>query len=102
MKAWINFIEELNLTKKLEEIYFRIRLVLQREGWSDKDLERPSYYPQDLMSLYHKFQNERDVLLKTIKEYGFDVDEQEVGNYIIDKLRHIDDITPLRDPNGDY
>ena len=102
MNVWKNFIEELNLTKKLEEIYFRIRLVLQREGWSDKDLERPSYYPQDLMSLYHKFQNERDVLLKTIKEYGFDVDEQEVGNYIIDKLRHIDDITPLRDPNGDY
>lgn len=102
MNVWKNFIEELNLTKKLEEIYFRIRLVLQREGWSDKDLERPSYYPQDLMSLYHKFQNERDVLLKTIKEYGFDVDSNDLINYIQIKLKKIDDITPLRDPNGDY
>ena len=96
MNVWKNFIEELNLTKKLEEIYFRIRLVLQREGWSDKDLERPSYYPQDLMSLYHKFQNERDVLLKTIKEYGFDVDSNDLINYIQIKLKKIDDITPLK------
>ena len=96
MNVWKNFIAALNLTKKLEEIYFRIRLVLQREGWSDKDLERPSYYPQDLMSLYHKFQNERDVLLKTIKEYGFDVDSNDLINYIQIKLKKIDDITPLK------
>jgi len=101
MESWKNFVEELNLVSKLEEIYFRIRLVLQREGWSDKDLERPPYYPQDLMSLYHKFQNERDVLLNTIKEYGFDVDSNEKINYIQIKLKKIDNITPLKDPNGD-
>ena len=38
---------------------------------------------------------------KTIRDYGFDVDGDEVGYYIMDKLRHIDDITPLRKPNGD-
>ena len=93
--AWKNFIDELKLTETLEEIYFRIRLVLQREGWSDADLEKPPYYPQDLMTLFHKFQNERDKILKTILEYGFDVDNDDLLNYIQIKLKKIDDITPL-------
>jgi hypothetical protein len=93
--AWKNFIDELKLTETLEEIYFRIRLVLQREGWSYADLERPPYYPQDMMSLYHKFSNERDKLLKTINDYGFDVDYNDLLNYIQIKLKKIDDITPL-------
>jgi hypothetical protein len=94
--AWKNFIDELKLTETLEEIYFRIRLVLQREGWSDADLERPPYYPQDMMSLYHKFSNERDKLLKTINDYGFDVDYNDLISYIQIKLKKIDDITPLK------
>jgi hypothetical protein len=94
--AWKNFIDELKLTETLEEIYFRIRLVLQREGWSDADLEKPPYYPQDLMTLFHKFQNERDKILKTILEYGFDVDNDDLLNYIQIKLKTIDNITPLK------
>jgi len=93
--AYKKFIDELKLTEKLEEIYFRIRLVLQKEGWSDADLERPPYYPNELMSLHHKFQNERDKILKTISEYGFDVDYNDLLNYIQIKLKKIDDITPL-------
>lgn len=93
--AYKKFIDELNLTEKLEEIYFRIRLVLQKEGWSDADLEKPSYYPNELMSLHHKFQNEKDKILKTISEYGFDVDYDDLLNYIQIKLKKIDDITPL-------
>jgi hypothetical protein len=94
--AYKKFIDELNLTEKLEEIYFRIRLVLQKEGWSDADLEKPPYYPQDLMSLFHKFSNERDKILKTISEYGFEVDYNDLLNYIQIKLKKIDDITPLK------
>jgi hypothetical protein len=93
--AYKKFIDELNLTEKLEEIYFRIRLVLQKEGWSDADLEKPPYYPQDLMSLFHKFHNERDKILKTISEYGFEVDYDDLLNYIQIKLKKIDNITPL-------
>lgn len=96
MTAWKKFIDELNITEKLEEIYFNIRLVLQREGWSDKDLEKPPYYPQDLMSLFHKFQNERDNIIKTIEEYGFEIDIDDMTDYIQIKLKSIDDITPLK------
>jgi hypothetical protein len=96
MESWKKFIDELKLTEKLEEIYFRIRLVLQREGWSDKDLEKPPYYPQDLMSLFHKFQNERDKVIKTIEDYGFEIDINDLTNYIQIKLKSIDNITPLK------
>ena len=95
MESWKKFIDELKLTEKLEEIYFRIRLVLQREGWSDKDLEKPPYYPQDLMSLFHKFQNERDKVIKTIEDYGFEIDIDDLTDYIQIKLKSIDNITPL-------
>lgn len=96
MDAWKGFIDELNLTENLEEIYFRIRLVIQKEGWSDKDLERPPYNPQDLLSLHHKFMNERDKLLKTMDDYGFEVDLDELVNYLQIRLKKIDEITPLK------
>ena len=102
MKAWIKFAETLELTRELEDMYFKIREIFQREGWTQKDVERPPYYPNDLMVLHSKFQQLVRETDRTIRDYGFDVDEQEVGNYIIDKLRHIDDITPLREPDADY
>jgi hypothetical protein len=76
MKAWIKFAETLELTRELEDMYFKIREIFQREGWTETD--------------------------RTIRDYGFDVDGQEVSHYIIKKLSHIDDITPLREPDANY
>ena len=39
-------------------------------------------------------------IFQTIKDYGFDVDRDEVHNYIMDKLSYIDSITPLRKSDG--
>lgn len=100
MKAWIKFAETLELTRELENTYFKIREIFQREGWTQKDTERPPYYPNDLMFLHSKFNQLVRETDRTIRDYGFDVDEEEVSNYIIDKLSHIDDITPLRKPDG--
>lgn len=95
MGPWKNFIEELNLLDEIEEIYFRIRLIFIRERWSEEDLKRPPYYPQDLMRLYHHFSDQRDIIFKMVKDYGFDVDSNELSNYISSKLKKIDDSTPL-------
>jgi hypothetical protein len=35
-------------------------------------------------------------IFQTISDYGFNVDGNEVRDYIKDKLSYIDDITPLR------
>jgi hypothetical protein len=90
------FAETLELTRELEDTYFKIRKIFRREGWTQKDIERPPYYPNDLMFLHSKVQQLIQETDQTIRDYGFDVDEDEVSYYIIDKLRHIDDITPLK------
>jgi len=102
MEAWKILVKELDLTEDLEKNYFQIRKIFQREGWTQKDIERPPYYPNDLMFLHSKFNQLVRETDRTIRDYGFDVDGQEVSHYIIKKLSHIDDITPLREPDADY
>ena len=99
MESWEKFADALQLTKDLEDIYFEMRKVFQREGWTQKDIEKPPYYPQDLMFLHSELPPLIREIDKTIKDYGFDVDGTKVHYYVMDKLRHIDDITPLRNPN---
>ena len=101
MKAWKKFANTLELTKDLEQVYFEMRKIFQRESWTQKDIQRPPYYPNDLMFLRSKFQQLIRETDRTIRDYGFDVDVDEVSHYIINKLRHIDDITPLRKKDGD-
>ena len=95
MESWKKFAETLEITKELEETYFKIREVFQREGWSQKDIEKPPYYPQDLMFLHRELQQLVQEVDRTIRDYGFGVDGDKVHYYIMDKLRYIDDITPL-------
>jgi hypothetical protein len=101
MKAWRKFVDSLELTKDLEQDYFDMRKIFQREGWTQDELASPRYFPQDLLVLHSKFQPKMREIFQTIKDYGFNVDGNEVHYYIMDKLSHIDDITPLRKPNGD-
>jgi hypothetical protein len=95
MESWKKFAETLEITKELEETYFKIREVFQRDGWSQKDIEKPPYYPQDLMFLHRELQQLVQEVDRTIRDYGFGVDGDKVHYYIMDKLRYIDDITPL-------
>lgn len=95
MESWKKFAETLEITKELEQDYFDMRKIFQREGWSDEDLLSPRYFPQDLLALHSKFQPKMREIFQTINDYGFDVDRDEVHYYIMDKLSHIDDITPL-------
>jgi len=101
MEGWRKFAESLELTKELEKTYLKIRKFFQKEGWSQKDIEKPPYYPKALMGLHRSMQPLIREIDQTISDYGFNVDGDELHYYIMDKLRHIDDITPLRNPNGD-
>ena len=100
MEGWKKFAESLGLTKELEEVYFKLREVFQREGWTQKDIEKPPYYPEELMFYHSRIQPLIREINQTISDYGFNVDGNELHYYIMDKLSHIDDITPLRKQNG--
>jgi hypothetical protein len=100
MEGWKKFAEILELTKELEETYLKLREFFQREGWSQEDLEKPPYYTAELMGLHLKLQPLIQEVDRTIRDYGFSVDADEVHYYIMDKFSHIDDITPLKKSNG--
>jgi hypothetical protein len=100
MKSWKKFADTLELTKDLEQNYFEMRKIFQREGWTQEELSSPRYFPQDLLALHSKFTPKMREIFQTIKDYGFDVDRDEVHNYIMDKLSYIDSITPLRKSDG--
>ena len=100
MEAWKILVKELDLTEDLEENYFQMRKIFQREGWTQEELKSPRYFPQDLLALHSKFTPKMREIFQTIKDYGFDVDRDDVHYYIMDKLSYIDSITPLREPDG--
>ena len=102
MKSWKKFADTLELTKDLEQNYYEMRKIFQREGWTQEELSSPRYFPQDLMNLHSTFIPKVLGIIKTIGDYGFDVDRDEINGYIMDKLRHIDDITPLRKSDGNH
>jgi hypothetical protein len=95
MESWEKFANVLQLTKELEENYLKLRKFFQKEGWTEYDLKNPPYYTEELMRLHSNFAPKVQEIIQTIKDYGFNVDGTEVHYYIMDKLSHIDDITPL-------
>ncbi len=55
------FVEKLNLLEDLIEAYYDLRKEFKKEGWTDRDLEMPPYYPNGVMMRYGNF-NSQDLL----------------------------------------
>ena len=83
--------------KELEDIYYALRLAFIREGWSEKDLESPPYYPSDIMRNFQRFSSERDRLFFEFKNM-VNLEYNEFSNFLQDRLKLIDDKTPLDGP----
>jgi hypothetical protein len=97
-KHFDKYIGLTNSDKELLETYRNLRIAFQREGWSEKDLESPPYYPTDIMRNFQKFSNLRDELFLELKSF-FDIDHNEFVDYLQDKLKKIDLETPLENGN---
>ena len=95
MKAWVKYIEQLDADEKLLSIYRKLREEFQKEGWSEKDLERPPYYTKIIMILYEAFGVERKRLGMEVKSYFGDIELSDYMDYIESKMRQINDETPL-------
>ncbi len=80
--------------KKLMDIYFSLRLMFIREGWSEKDLENVPYYPQGIMSGFQKFSDEKSRLFFEVKAF-FNIDFNEFATFIQQRLLKINEKTPL-------
>jgi hypothetical protein len=80
--------------KELMDIYLSLRLAFIREGWTEKDLERPPYYPTDIMINFQKFSDEQKRLFFELKGF-FNIDWHEFLDYIKPRLLRINEKTPL-------
>jgi hypothetical protein len=80
--------------KDLMDIYYSLRLMFMREGWSEKDLEKPPYYPTDIMKGFQKFSDEQSRLFFEIQGF-FNLDFNEFVSHIQPRLLKINEKTPL-------
>lgn len=85
-----------NAAKGLDDIYYELRLAFIREGWSEKDLKRPPYYPNDIMKNFRRFSDEQKRLFFETKGF-FNIEWDEFIDYLMNRLQKIDEKTPLQE-----
>jgi len=98
LKPFEKFLKHIHFDKELLSVYKELRELFQKYEWSEKDLEKPPFYTNDMMELHRKFQNEKNSLFNELKSY-FDITIGEFDEYIINKLKEINELTPLKDGN---
>jgi hypothetical protein len=98
MRPFEKYIKQLGADKELQSIYRKLRNCFKREGWSEEDLVKPPYYPQDIMRYYQAFSGEHSRLFNEVRMY-FDIDHNEFIDYLKKEMKQIDDETPLNVPN---
>ena len=97
--AWKKYMDLVHPESELLNVYRELRHAFNREGWTEKDLERPPYYPTDIMQNFQKFSSLRDELIHELKSYFGTIDHNEISDYIQSKLKRIDLEIPLKNGN---
>ena len=97
MKPFEKFLEHSSLVRELLDNYLELRTYLQEEGFSQEELERVVRPTTKMMTLRGKFINIKNTLFKQIKDYGFEIHQGELTEYIQPLLNKIDEITPLKE-----
>ena len=97
MKPFEKFLDGNSSVRELLDTYLELRMHLQQIGLSEKDLESPPIYTTKMMQLQDRFNNKKNTLFRLIKDYGFDIQHNELVSYLMPLLNKINDITPLSD-----
>lgn len=90
------FLQESVTMRELLDTYLELRLHFQELGFSESDLEKPPKYTKKMITLFHRFGDLQDSLLKDVKSYGFDMTFDEYINYIRPLMSKINELTPLK------
>jgi hypothetical protein len=101
MKPYIKFLESSLTMRELLDTYLELRQHLQEEGLSQEQLRRFMQPTIKMMSLREKFTNKKNALFRQIKDYGFEIGQDELNDYIMPLLTKIDELTPLRNGNNE-
>lgn len=96
MKPYVKYIEQLNVDNDILDDYRKLRYLFQGYGWSEKDLEKPPYYTNDMMFLRGGFNNKMHKLMRELKTFFGDIDDIDFSDYLKDKMREINQEIPLK------
>jgi hypothetical protein len=91
------FLENNVTLRGMLDTYLELRLHLQEEGYSQEALERVVSPTKKMIRLRERFVSMKNSLFKQIKDYGFEINQGELTEYIQPLLNKIDDITPLKE-----
>jgi hypothetical protein len=97
MKPFEKFLESSVTMRELLDNYLELRTHLQEEGYSQEALERVFRPTLKMMRLREEFISKKNALFKQIKDYGFEIHQGELTEYIQPLLNKIDEITPLKE-----
>ena len=97
MKPFEKFLSHSSLLRELLDNYLELRTHLQEEGFSQEELDRVVRPTNKMMELRERFISKKNALFKQIKDYGFEIHQGELTEYIQPLLNKIDDITPLKE-----
>jgi hypothetical protein len=97
MKPFEKFLIHSSLLRELLDNYLELRTHLQEEGFSQEELERVVRPTNKMMELRERFISKKNALFKQIKDYGFEIHQGELTEYIQPLLNKIDEITPLKE-----
>jgi hypothetical protein len=100
MKPFEKFLSHSSLVRELLDNYLELRQHLQEEGFSQEELEKVTRPTYKMMNLREKFITKKNALFKQIKDYGFEIHQGELTDYIQPLLNKIDEITPLKNGNN--
>jgi hypothetical protein len=100
MKPFEKFLSDASILRELLDIYLELRQHLQELGFSESELDNPPTYTMKMMNLQDRFQNKFKSLIRLVNDYGFEVEKDEVTNYVMPLLQKINELTPLKDGNS--
>lgn len=99
MKPFEKFLEHSSTVREMLDTYLELRQHFQEEGFSQKELVRVTKPTLKMMLLYEKFNDKKKALFRQIRDYGFEIHQDDLIEYIQPLLNKIDEITPLKE-NG--
>lgn len=100
MEMWKKFVEDNSSFREILEKYLELRMIFQREGYSDKSIENVSSGNVRMFEIRAEIGMLTNNLQQQLKNYGFDVSHNEFILYLQPKLNKIDSLTPLENGNS--
>ena len=99
MKPFEKYLTHLTDLREFLDTYLGMRQYFQELNFSEKDMKSPPRYTEKMFLYYEKLNKIHTNLLKQVNDFGFDVSEEEFDDFIVPRLKKINELIPLRDGN---